>query len=218
MRQVASKWEKFKILQRHAGVARHIPEMRKYSLSGLLAMLKRYPFVVAKPIVGTGGLGVVKISRDKGGYVVRHGQTVRRVSDPAKLSATIDGIRRGRSFMLQRGINLTSLNGRPLDYRVKLVKENGHWKIRAVVARLAHPGLFVTNLCRGGVMLGGNRALHKTFPHSLAKDKHATMVGVARTCTALLEGQYPGIGALGFDFGIDKKGSVWILEVNTRPH
>ncbi|MNU10094.1 Endospore coat-associated protein YheD [compost metagenome] len=56
-----------------------------------------------------------------------------------------------------------------------------------------------------------------TFP-SLARDKFATMVGVARSGTALLEAKYPGIGALGFDFGIDKGGTVWILEVNTRPH
>ncbi|MNC64186.1 Endospore coat-associated protein YheD [compost metagenome] len=97
------------------------------------------------------------------------------------------------------------------------MKENGSWRIRAVVARIARPGLFVTNLCRGGTMVGGNRALRMTFP-SLARDKHATMVGVARSGTALLEEKYPGIGALGFDFGIDKGGTVWILEVNTRPH
>lgn len=218
MRQLASKWAKFSILKRHAGAARHIPEMRMYSVEGIQAMLNRYSFVVAKPIVGTGGIGVVKISRENGGYVIRHGLATRRASNAAQLASIMNGIRKGRRFMLQQGIHLTTIGGRPLDYRVKLVKENNVWKIRAVVARLAHPGLFVTNLCRGGDMLGGSRALHRTFPARLAKDKHATMVGVARTCTALLESSVPGIGALGFDFGVDKKGTVWILEVNTRPH
>lgn len=217
MRQVADKWVKFNILKKHSGVARHIPEMKAYSLSGLLDMLQRYAFVVAKPMVGTGGQGVVKISRTKGGYTVQNGFAVQRMGNAQQLGAAIDRIRRNRRYMLQRGIVLTTLQGKPLDYRVKMVKENHVWQIRAVVARVAHPGLFVTNLCRGGVLLGGSRALRMTFP-SLAKDKHATMVGVARTCIALLEGSYPGIGALGFDFGIDKKGSVWILEVNTRPH
>jgi glutathione synthase/RimK-type ligase-like ATP-grasp enzyme len=217
MRQVADKWVKFNILKGHPGVAKHIPEMRRYSLAGLLDMLKRYSFVVAKPMVGTGGHGVIKISRTKGGYMVQHGYIIQRTDNTARLGAIIDGIRKNRRFMLQRGIALTTLQGKPLDYRVKMVKDNKEWQIRAVVARLAHPGLFVTNLCRGGSQLGGRRALQMTFP-TLAKDKHATMVGVARTCISLLEASYPGIGALGFDFGIDRGGTVWILEVNTRPH
>ncbi|MDF2923432.1 MAG: hypothetical protein K0R57_2346 [Paenibacillaceae bacterium] len=218
MRQVADKWAKFKILQQHEGVTKHIPEMRLYSSEQLQHMLGRYSFVVAKPIVGTGGNGVVKISKTKGGYIIRHGGSVSRAQTSQGVAAAVDRIRKGRRFMLQQGIMLTTIQGRPLDYRVKMVKVNNQWQIRAVVARLAHPGLFVTNLCRGGTMLGGTRALRMTFPKSIVKDKHATLIGVARTCTALLEKSYPGIGALGFDFGIDRKGTVWILEVNTRPH
>lgn len=218
MRQVASKWEKFKVLQGHAGVAKHIPEMRHYSAEGLQEMLGRYGFIVAKPIVGTGGHGVVKISRVKGGYVVQHGFASQRAGSVPQLAGIIDRIRKNRSYMLQRGVALTSISGKPLDYRVKMVKENNEWRIRAVVARLAHPGLFVTNLCRGGTQLGGTRALRMTFPQRVVKDKFLTLTGVARTCTSLLESKYPGIGALGFDFGIDRQGTVWILEVNTRPH
>ncbi|WP_438448408.1 YheC/YheD family protein [Gorillibacterium sp. sgz5001074] len=218
MRQVASKWQKFIILQKHPGLARHIPRMDRFTMPKLLAMLRQYPFVVAKPVVGTGGKGVVRISRTGAGFEIRHGTSIRTASSPVQLEGILNEIRRGRAYMLQQGIPLTRVDGRPLDYRVKLVKENGQWHIRAVVARLAHPSLFVTNLCRGGSLIGGRRALHMTFPQRLARDKHATMVGVARTGTALLEQQLPGIGALGFDFGIDRSGTVWILEVNTRPH
>lgn len=218
MRQVADKWVKFHILKKHEGMGKHLPEMRNYSTDGLIQMLSRYSFVVAKPMVGTGGNGVIKISRVNGEYIIRHGSSIMRTRSAQGLAASIDRIRRGRRFMLQQGINLTTIQGRPLDYRVKLVKQGNEWQIRAVVARLAHPGLFVTNLCRGGTMLGGIRALRMTFSQSIVKDKYATLVGVARTGTALLEKSYPGIGALGFDFGIDKRGTVWILEVNTRPH
>jgi len=40
---------------------------------------------------------------------------------------------------------------------------------------------------------------------------------LTKRCTALLERRYPGIGALGYDYGIDGNGQIWILEVNTRP-
>lgn len=218
MKQIADKWAKFAILKAHSGVAKHIPDTRRYSKEQLAAMVGQYSFIVAKPVVGTGGSGVVRISRSSGGgYRLQYGSTVRHAPNLDGLERMLAGIRGKRAYMLQQGVRLSTIQGKPLDYRVKLVKESGSWRIRAVVARLARPGLFVTNLCRGGTMVGGNRALRMTFP-SLARDKFATMVGVARSGTALLEAKYPGIGALGFDFGIDKGGTVWILEVNTRPH
>jgi hypothetical protein len=135
-----------------------------------------------------------------------------------ELFFTLNQIRKNRSFMLQQGIDLATIDGRPLDYRVKLKKTGRSWVIRAVIGRLARPGLFVTNLCQGGTLLKGTHALWRTFPASLVKSKFNTMCGVARTCTMLLESRYPGIGMLGYDFGIDKQGNVWIFEVNTKPH
>ncbi|WP_165452575.1 YheC/YheD family protein [Paenibacillus thalictri] len=218
MRNVANKWSKFAVLMRHSGVAKHIPTMRVFNPANLQWMLQRFSFIVAKPFVGTGGHRVVKITKDAGGYVVQYYGSRTKVHSLSQLAAKINRIRQGRRFMLQQGISLTTIHSRPLDYRVKLVKVNRKWAIRAVVGRLARPGLFVTNLCQGGTMLKGSNALRQTFPKSLVKSKIATMCGVARTCTFLLESHYPGIGALGYDFGIDRQGRVWILEVNTRPH
>lgn len=219
MRMVASKGKKFQVLQKHSGVVRHIPQMRSYSESSLRAMLNKYRFVVAKPYVGTGGGGVMKIQKIDGSRYLTHYNSTEKVHNSwQQLLRYVRRIRRGRSYMLQQGIDLATINGRKVDYRVKIVKQpKGQWHITAVVARVARPGLFVTNLCRGGDMLKGMRALRATFPKK-ALDKKRTMVGVARTSTKLLEQRYPGIGQLGYDFGIDKRGTVWILEVNTRPH
>lgn len=218
MRRVANKWSKFAILLRHQGVAKHIPAMRRFSAANLQEMLQRYPFVVAKPFVGTGGHRVVKIQRTQDGYLYHYYGNQNKVHSLDGLVHALNRIRKGRAYMLQQGIQLTTIEGRPVDYRVKLVKTGRGWNIRAVVGRHARPGLFVTNLCRGGTLLQGAHALRRTFPAKLVKSKRATMCGVARTCTFLLESHYPGIGELGYDFAIDKRGSVWILEVNTRPH
>lgn len=217
MRQIANKWSKFAVLLRHADVAKHIPSMRRFNSSNLQEMLQQYGFVVAKPIVGTGGHRVVKIEKLHDGYQYHYYGSKKKVQSLEALVSGIDRIRQGRKFMLQQGIRLATIHGRPLDYRVKLIKRGETWRIAAVVGRLARPGLFVTNLCRGGSLLKGTDALRRTFPAEI-KAKKNTMCGVARTCTSLLEAQYPGVGALGFDFGIDKNGRVWIFEVNTRPH
>jgi len=219
MRMVASKWKKFEVLKQHSGVSRHIPHMRPFSESSLKGMLNRFQFVVAKPYVGTGGGGVMKIERLGEGRYLTHYQYSEKVHTSwRQLVRYVHRVRRGRRYMLQQGIDLATVHGRKVDYRVKIVKQhNGAWHITAIVARLAKPGLFVTNLCRGGDLMKGRQALTSSFPKQ-ARDKRLTMVGVARTCTKLMEQRYPGIGQLGFDFGIDKRGTVWILEVNTRPH
>lgn len=218
MRLVANKWSKFEVLLRHAGAAKHVPDMRRFSASNLQEMLRLYGFVVAKPIIGTGGSRVVKIQKTSNGYLLHNSGTKRTFRTWNELLIASNQICRNRPFMLQQGIHLATIDGRPVDYRVKLVKAGRTWIIRAVVGRLARPGLFVTNICRGGTLLKGAHALRRTFPASLVKSKIATMCGVARTCTMLLESRYPGIGMLGYDFGIDKKGNVWIFEVNTKPH
>lgn len=219
MRQIADKWNKFRVLSRHDGVAKHIPAMQKYSVEHLREMLNQYGYVVAKPIVGTGGHGVVKIERSgASGYSLHHGARRRGPLSWDAMTAEVERIRHGRPYMIQQGIRLATIGGRPVDYRVKMVKQGSGWHVTAVVARVARPGLFVTNMCRGGQVLHGTVALRRTFPAKVVRPKRATMVGVARTCTYLLEREYPGLGALGYDFGVDRRGRVWILEANTRPH
>ena len=40
---------------------------------------------------------------------------------------------------------------------------------------------------------------------------------LTKLSTQMLENRFPGIGQLGFDYGIDQNGKIWIFEVNTRP-
>jgi glutathione synthase/RimK-type ligase-like ATP-grasp enzyme len=217
MRQVASKWAKFKVLRKHDGVAKHLPATRIYDTPALRDMLARHHFVVVKPRVGSGGLGVVKIEkRDNGTYNLHHGRTAVRGLSWNALVDQVNRIRRGRTYLIQQGIRMAKINGRNVDYRVKLVRVGSRWQIRAFVARLSGNGLFVTNLCRGGRLMKGNQALKRTFP-LYVKGKRDTMISVARTCTALLEKRYPGLGQLGYDFTVDEKGDIWLFEVNTRP-
>jgi glutathione synthase/RimK-type ligase-like ATP-grasp enzyme len=218
MRQVADKWDKFKVLKRHKGVSRHIPPMLSFNAENLRHMLNCHGFIVAKPLVGAGGNGVVKIVKiGEGAYGYHYRRKYIKLISWKKLLTHINRIRRGRRYMLQKGIRLITINGNPVDYRVKMIKNHSAWKITAVVARIARSGQFVTNLCRGGSMLKGLVALRNTYPLSIAKLKKRTMTGVARTSTHLLESHYPGIGSLGYDFGVDQQGKIWIFEVNTRP-
>lgn len=217
MRHVASKWLKSEVLKKHEGLARHMPAMCRYNRRNLKSWLNRYAFVVAKPIVGARGVGVVKVQKVGQARYELHQATHKKVyTSWEAVWCAMERVRKGRRYLLQQGIDLATVNGRKADYRVKLVKEGGRWKVTAVVARLAARGRFVTNLARGGQLMKGREALRHSFPAQM-KPKKDTMVGVARTCTFLLEKRYSGLSALGYDFGIDRRGDIWLFEVNTRP-
>lgn len=215
-RSVANKWAKTKVLLKHASVAARIPETRKFSEPQLSRMLARYGSVVAKPTTGTGGGGLILIYKKGKGYAYHSQQAIRYVSSFGALLTAVNRMRNKRSYLLQRAIRLAQINGRPLDYRVKIVNRGGKWIIRAMVGRLARPGLFVTNLCKGGTQLRADYAIRRSLHVSPAKLKKE-MLSLTHHCTGMLVRSFPGLGQLGFDYGVDSQGKIWILEVNTQP-
>ncbi|RKP56141.1 YheC/YheD family protein [Cohnella endophytica] len=216
-RQLASKWTKTNALLSDPYIARHIPSSRLLNAENLRRMLSKYGMVVVKPVRGAGGIGVIKIERSGSSYRMSHKSHKNVYSGFNGLMRGLNTTRRKRSYLIQRGIQLATIDGRPIDYRVKYVKEKGSWTYRSMVGRVAKPGLFVTNLCRGGTLVTAAFGIRKSLSARLVGTKKREMRHLTKASTALLESRFPGIGQLGYDYGIDRKGHVWMLEVNTRP-
>lgn len=216
-RQLASKWLKTNALRSNPYIARHIPPSRLYSAANLRSMLLSHGTVVIKPVRGGGGMGVMKISAGGGGYRSTYMARTHSFGSFSGLVSHIDRKRRGRRYLIQKGIRLATIAGRPIDYRVKFVKENGVWTIRSMVGRVARRGLFVTNLCRGGMQLTAAQGIRRSLSSGAVRRKKGEMRNLTRVATHLMESRFPGIGQLGYDYGIDRNGRIWILEVNTRP-
>ncbi|UQZ33293.1 hypothetical protein C2I18_06800 [Paenibacillus sp. PK3_47] len=216
-RQLASKWLKTEALLSDARIAGYIPRTMEYSAAGLLKMLKRYGNVVIKPVVGGGGYGVIKVFRDQRGYGFTYMDRTRVYSSFPAMRRSLERAKVRRKYLIQQGISLARINGRPIDYRVKVVKNGPRWEFRSMVGRLARPGLFVTNLCKGGTILSCRQGLRGSLPSVKTSAKKAEMRRLTITCIELMERRFPGIGELGFDYAVDQAGRIWILEVNTRP-
>ncbi|AHV98770.1 YheC/YheD family protein [Paenibacillus sabinae] len=216
-RQLASKWLKTKALLSDGRIAGYIPRTVPYSNSALRSMLGRFGNVVIKPIVGGGGYGVIKVFRDGRGYGFTYMAKTRMYRDFAGMTAALKKVRVKRGYLIQQGISLARIAGRPIDYRVKVVKNGEHWEFRSMVGRLARPGLFVTNLCKGGSMLTCREGLRRSLPRINSSAKRKEMRNLTLTCIQVMERHFPGIGELGFDYAVDRSGRIWILEVNTRP-
>ena len=175
--------------------------------------------VVIKPLVGGGGYGVIKITYYMGVYAFTYFAKKRKFRNFNEMFRALNKVKVGRKYMIQQGIELARINNRPIDYRVKVAKQpEGNWIYRSMVGRLARPGLFVTNLCKGGTQLSAREGLTRSFrSKKFSATKRNEMRNLTNICIGILESAFPGIGELGFDYGLDKNGKIWIFEVNTRP-
>lgn len=216
-RQLANKWLKTEALLGNESVAAHIPQTRKYNSESLKQMLHSFGMVVIKPVRGGGGYGVIKVTYSSGTYSFTNMSRRSSFTSYDTMFRALNRTKVGRPYIIQQGIHLARIGGRPIDYRVKVVKQNGKWVYRAIVGRLARPGLFVTNLCKGGTQLTARAALSQSLSRGMARTKRAEMRKLTNICVGIMERSFPGIGELGFDYGIDVNGRVWIFEVNTRP-
>nr|WP_306812981.1 YheC/YheD family protein [Paenibacillus soyae] len=215
---MASKWAKTEALLSHPALADHVPETNRYSPAQLRRMLDVHSFVVIKPVVGSGGSGVIKVTKSEGGFAYTHRETTKRFTSFGGLVNSLRGRTARRRYLIQKGIRLAEVNGRPIDYRVKYVKSFRGWEYRALVGRIARRGLFVTNLSQGGDMVLAGEGIRASLGPSSVKEKKRKMRELTVIATRVLEQRYPGISQLGFDYGIDQQGKIWIFEVNTRPH
>ncbi len=216
-RQLANKWVKTNALRSNSYIARHIPPSRLLNAANLHRMIAVHGMVVIKPVRGGGGIGVMKIEKLGSSYRLTNKSNKRTFSSFERLMKAVNSARLKRTYLIQKGIRLATIGGRPIDYRVKYVKENGIWTYRSMVGRLARRGLFVTNLCRGGTQMTAAQGIRRSLSAKLVGKKKREMRNLTKASTALLESRYPGIGQLGYDYAIDRKGHIWMLEVNTRP-
>jgi len=216
-RQLASKWVKTAALLSNTLLAAHVPPTRIYSADNLKSMLNEHEMVVIKPVCGAGGHGVIKVQKEGSGYTYTYYSKKGYASSFSGLYSALSRVKKKRSYLIQKGIRLATIGGRPIDYRVKYVKTDTGWVYRSMVGRLAKPGLFVTNLCRGGTMMTAAQGISRSLSSGMVASKKQEMRTLTVTATRVLETKFPGIGQLGFDYGIDKNGKIWIFEVNTRP-
>ena len=114
-RMLASKWAKTAALLSHSGIAPHIPPTRLYSEGNLKQMLDQHGMVVIKPVRGTGGLGVIKITRNGTGYSYTSQSRTVFAATLAALFRALKPLQKGRAYLIQKGIHLATVDGRPID-------------------------------------------------------------------------------------------------------
>ncbi|MGN7470793.1 YheC/YheD family endospore coat-associated protein [Brevibacillus sp. SAFN-007a] len=216
-----NKWHVHSALQNQESAAAHLPATVRYqSQEDLRMMLSTYRTVYAKPANGSMGRGIIRLRRTQEGYqLARPGGFGKTFSSITGLQQYLRKQTKGKPYLLQQGLPLIGMHGRPTDFRV-LVQKNraGEWAVTSMVARLGLNRI-VSNISRGGQMMTPLQALRVCGPWAgSARPSPATLKEVALKLSILLEEALPGHYAeFGVDLGVDVRGQVWLLEVNSKP-
>ncbi|WP_235439839.1 YheC/YheD family protein [Paenibacillus sp. DMB20] len=135
-----------------------------------------------------------------------------------ELASWIERFTGSRRFLIQPFLQLTSREGKPFDVRV-LVQKNakGRWMTTGMALRQGPAEGKTSNLHGGGKAVPVLPFLATQFGSPASAEILACLERLSRLVPPLLESGFGRLGELGIDFGVDRDGKVWLLEVNSKP-
>jgi hypothetical protein len=218
------KTEVFQALKNHIGSIQYLPESYAFqSTAQLKSMCTKYRVVFLKPITGSLGKGIMRISRTQSGYQIASssvsGVTTRQYNSLTALISAISSKVRAGKFQIQQGLNLITVGDRPVDFRALVQKSiSNRWKVTSIVARTAGNNRFVSNIAQGGSVGTVRQTVGKSNMSGSTKGVSARLEKAALTIARGIETRIPyHFGELGIDLALDQGGRVWLLEVNSKP-
>ncbi|NMO95508.1 YheC/YheD family protein [Paenibacillus lemnae] len=220
------KSDVFEALGTDERLGRYLPEsylLKNYPT--LKKMCASYPTVFLKPVRGSLGKGIIRISRQTDGTY--HTLTTSLEGTKRKPYATLQKLYNGLSaklmkerYQIQQGLNLIRNQKRNVDFRALVHKnQKGKWSVTSIVGRIAGGNHFVSNLARGGTLTTVKEALAgSSIPLNAKQQVPSRMEQAALEIAKGVESSIPfHFGELGIDLAVDTTGRIWLLEVNSKP-
>lgn len=218
-KQRLNKWASYRLLVGAPACRRYLPETRLLTdLEGLAEMLRHHQTLFIKPISGSAGRGIVRVTPGWWEHVrlhyisTRSGQLREVEVNLPRLRRWVEA--RQGSYIIQEGLDLCAWEGVPADIRTLVQKDGGgRWRLTGMGVRVASPGRFTTNLHTGGRSVPLESLLARLGLSGLEEVLARASLAVA---AALDRGAGP-LGELGLDFGLNAAGRIWLIEQNGQP-
>lgn len=219
--QIASKWLKTYIMQQDEKLAPYLPQTVWWEPSRLLELCKQHRLIYLKPDKGGGGVGIIRVEQSRSHryevwYLTKR-QTI--FGDKTLISFLRRRMHPRKRYLIQQGIRLARVYGRPFDIRVIVQKPQHRWLVMGMAAKVAAKEKIVTNRSSGGMAMTVPKVLSSGLGWSQEQIRYIEDVlrAIALQTAHTLSRRFTGLRVLGLDIGIDEQGKLWIFEVNTRP-
>lgn len=216
---IESKWTKTRWLLTERDISKHVPRTKLFQRDNLTSMLADYSTVFFKPTTGSGGVNIIRIKKVPQGYQTQLKAVKSYYSTLDALYNKLKRFANGRSYVLQKGIQLSKTNGKPFDIRVMVQKtDKGRWESTAIFTKIGSKGKVATNYNQGGKVGYLNQTMSGAgFNLNTTKRIEAELKQLGVKVAKNFDHHKDGFRELGLDVALDSSGKLWILEVNTRP-
>jgi hypothetical protein len=217
------KWYIHQLIASDSTLNKYLPETKMGTEDSLKEMMMRHQRIIIKPDYSSIGMGVMMLNKIGSNWRLYHptktNSTLQKwnhiqFSDipPSQLIRNLEN----RKYVIQERIPLATYKGRPFDLRVSAQKNHlGKWQISGIVAKIASPGNFVTNVAQQGTTSNIEKLLseHPTLSSDLVK---ARVSELALKISVHLSKINPRLADLGYDIGVTEEGNPYFIECNTR--
>ncbi len=194
----------------------YLPETIVYSHKELLPFLAKHQQIIIKPRLGRLGVKIYRIDQTAKALHVYHDSNYPLASFPNEKQLL--NYSRGKwqaDSITQQYIPFMQIDDRIFDIRLIVQKgADGKWVVTADMSRLALSYAFVTNICHQ--IIRAKQALDQTAKVP-ANKLLAKLEKLAITTAQIIDTRLGHFGELSVDFGVDRMGNPWIIEVNGKP-
>lgn len=216
-----NKLELYRILSK-SKLAPYVPPTKKADTpSIILKELQKRKKIILKPIFGSQGIGIYLIELEQNSVKVRTDKKDKQIShsfkNQTRLFAWLSRILEKREFLIQPYLHLSNNLNQPFDIRSLLQKNAlGEWSVIGKGIRVGDENRIISNLSGGASVLNydhwlkGQERFAKNFVRNEVED-------ILTALPIILENHFPPLFELGVDIGFAKDGSLWLLDVNSKP-
>ncbi|MBU8880035.1 YheC/YheD family protein [Bacillus sp. FJAT-29790] len=216
-----NKLELYEALQ-HSNLAPYLPKSKPLTSGESLIqeLVAREP-VVIKPVNGSQGHGIYYLEKAGKELIVRTDkrdkQITRTFTNIPDVISWLNQLIEKRSYLIQPYFELTNRSNHPFDIRTLLQKEeNGIWTEIGKGIRTGKEGGIISNVSAGGTITTFDSWLN-SLPSSQREFLHSEIKDILKSIPKIAEQEFPPLFELGVDIGVAKNGSVWILDINSKP-
>ncbi|MRH44113.1 hypothetical protein GH741_15840 [Aquibacillus halophilus] len=214
-----NKWEIYERLMRSQTCSYLLPETILHpSKQKIAKLLEKHPLYI-KPIHGSRGEGIIRCIKLHSGETECHyyHNDKSQVNRYTKIESFFEqhfpnGL---KGYVAQKEISLMKKGKSAIDFRVHSNKNHRNsWEISLICAKFAGKGSLTTHVQRGGSL----HTVSELFSEEQTKKINHRLTTTAILLSNQIEKDLPQLtGEIGFDFGIDEEGKVWLFEANSKP-
>lgn len=219
------KWQMYQAVSQHPSLSRYLPSTEIYaSPSQLKKWLQEYSSIILKPVNGSLGVGVMKVTQKERSCLHVEGRgkgnipfTTDFTSFPAFLDFLQSNMQKWK-YLIQPYLSLSTKEGVPYDLRIMVQKNgSGTWMTTGKAIRMGAKNSITSNLHGGGSAISFKQFSQQHYTSSEAEHINTHLSILETLLPEYLERAHGPLLELGIDVGIDTSRKVWLIEVNSKP-